>query len=118
MKVFTVLGAIVRVLIIMNEAISACRFLNVKGSYMRVFTVLREIVLVLIMLHEAISACRFLKMEGSYMWVWNTVLSEVWPMMGTKACYLEDWEFLSLLLHREGNIWIVFDKRPSTFSVF
>ena len=39
MKVFTVLGAIVRVLIIMNEGIPACRFLTVEGSYMRVSTV-------------------------------------------------------------------------------
>ena len=51
----------------MNEAISACRFLKVQGSYMRVSTVLGAIVLVLIIMNEAISACRFLKVEGSYM---------------------------------------------------
>ena len=39
MQVSTVLGATVLVLIIMNAAISACRFLKVEGSYMRGFTV-------------------------------------------------------------------------------
>ena len=35
MRPSTVLGAIVLVSIRMNEAISACRFLKVEGSYMR-----------------------------------------------------------------------------------
>ena len=39
MQVPTVLGAIALVLIIMNETISACRFLKVEGSYMQGFTV-------------------------------------------------------------------------------
>ena len=39
-RVSTALGAIVLVLIIMNEAISACGFLKVEGSYMPVSTVL------------------------------------------------------------------------------
>ena len=47
----------------MNEAISACRFLKVEGSYMRVSTVLGAIVLVLNIMNEAISACRFLKVK-------------------------------------------------------
>ena len=38
MRVSTVLGAIVLVLIIMNEAISACRFLKVEDSYKRILT--------------------------------------------------------------------------------
>ena len=38
MWVSTALGGVVLVLIIMNEAISACRFFKVKGSYMRVST--------------------------------------------------------------------------------
>ena len=42
---FTVLGATVLALIIINEAISACRFLKVEGSYMRVATVLGATVL-------------------------------------------------------------------------
>ena len=65
MQVSSVLGAILLVLIIMNEAISACRFLKLEGSYMRVSTVLAAIVLVLIITNEATSACRFLKVEGS-----------------------------------------------------
>ena len=48
MGVLTVLRAIVLVLIIMNEAISACRFLKVNSSYMGVSTVLGATVLVLI----------------------------------------------------------------------
>ena len=67
MRVSTVLEAIVLVLIVMNEAISACMFLKVEGSYMRVSTVLGATVLVLIIMNEAISACRFLTVEGSYM---------------------------------------------------
>ena len=39
MRVSTVLGATVLVLIIMNEAISTYSFLKVEGSYMRVSTV-------------------------------------------------------------------------------
>ena len=65
MRVSTVLREIVLVLIIMNEASSACRFLKMEGSYMWVSTVLGAIVLVLIITSEAISACRFLKVEGS-----------------------------------------------------
>ena len=57
----------------MNEAISACMFLKLEGSYMRFSTVLGSTVLVLIIMNEAISACRFLKMKGSYMRV-STVL--------------------------------------------
>ena len=38
---FTVFGAIILVLNIMNGAISACRFLKVESSYMRVSTVPR-----------------------------------------------------------------------------
>ena len=49
----------------MNEAIPACRFLKVEGSYLRVFTVLGAIVLVSIIMNDAISAYRFLKVEGS-----------------------------------------------------
>ena len=71
MRVSTVLGAVVLVLIITNESISASRFLKVEGSYMRVFTVFGAIVLVLIIMNEAISACRFLKVEGSYMRVFT-----------------------------------------------
>ena len=40
MRASTVIGAIVLVSIIMNEAISACRIFQVEGSYMRVYTVL------------------------------------------------------------------------------
>ena len=40
MRASTVLGEIVLVLIIMNEAISTFRLLKVYGSYMRAFTVL------------------------------------------------------------------------------
>ena len=36
---FTVFGAVVLVLIVLNGAISACRLLAVEGSYMRVSTV-------------------------------------------------------------------------------
>ena len=57
----------------MNEVISACRFLQVEGSYMQVSTVLGATVLVSIIMNAAISACRFLKVEGSYMRV-STVL--------------------------------------------
>ena len=39
LRVFTVLGATVLVSIIMNEAISACMFLKMQGSYMLVSTV-------------------------------------------------------------------------------
>ena len=65
MQVSTVLGAIVLVSIILNEAISAGRLLKVKGSYMRVSVVLGEIVLVSIIMNEAISACIFLKVKCS-----------------------------------------------------
>ena len=57
MRVSTVFGAIVLVSIIMNEAISACRFFKVEGSYMRGFTVFGAIVLLSIIMNEAISAC-------------------------------------------------------------
>ena len=40
MQVFTVLGANSSCLIIRNEAVSNCRFLELGGSYMQVFTVL------------------------------------------------------------------------------
>ena len=40
MPVFNVLVAIDLVSISMNEAISACRFLKVEGSYIRVSTIL------------------------------------------------------------------------------
>ena len=40
---FTVLGAIVLVSIIINEAISTCRFLKVGGSFMLISTVLAAI---------------------------------------------------------------------------
>ena len=66
MRVSTALGAIVLDLIIMNEGISACRFLTVEGSYMRVSTALGAIVLDLIIMNEGISACWFLTVEGSY----------------------------------------------------
>ena len=67
MRVSTVLGATVLVSIIMNEAISACRFLKVEGSYMRVSTVLGPIVLVLIIMNETIPFCMLLKVECYYM---------------------------------------------------
>ena len=38
MRIYTVLGATVLVSITINEYISACRFLKVKGSYMQIFT--------------------------------------------------------------------------------
>ena len=63
MRVSTVLWATVLVSIIINEAISACRFLKVEGSYVRVSTVLWATVLVSIIINEAISACRFLKVK-------------------------------------------------------
>ena len=66
MRVSSVLGAIVLVFIIMNEAISACRSLNVQGTYILVSTVLGAIVLVFIIMNEAISAGRLLKPVGSY----------------------------------------------------
>ena len=47
------LGAIVLVLIIMNAAISACRFLKVEGSYMRVSTVLHSLALVLAVITDS-----------------------------------------------------------------
>ena len=53
----------------MNEAISACRFLKVEGSYMLGFTVLGATVMSSVIINEAISACRCLKVEGSYMQV-------------------------------------------------
>ena len=39
MRVSTVLEAMVLISVIMNEAISACRFFKVEGSYMGVPTV-------------------------------------------------------------------------------
>ena len=60
MRVSTVLGATVLIFIIVNEAISACSFLEVEGSYMRVSTVLGATALVSIIINEAIPACRFL----------------------------------------------------------
>ena len=68
MPVSTVLGAIVLVSIIMNEAILGRRFLKVECSYMRVSTVLGAIVIVLIILADAISACRFLKWKVLICW--------------------------------------------------
>ena len=50
-----VFGAIVLVSIITNEAISACRFLKVEGSYMCVAIVFGAIVLVSVIMNEAIS---------------------------------------------------------------
>ena len=41
-----------------EKPISACRLLEVEGSYMQGFYCIMD---------EAISACRFLKVEGSYM---------------------------------------------------
>ena len=67
MRVSTVLGIIVLVLIIIDEEISAGRFLKVEGSYMQVATVLKAIVLVSIITNEEISTCRLLKVKGSYM---------------------------------------------------
>ena len=64
MRVSTVLGAIVLASIIMHETISACRFLQEEGSYIRGFTVSGAIVLASIIMNEAISACRFLPVEG------------------------------------------------------
>ena len=61
MRVSTVFGAMVLVLIIMNEAISVCRFVKVEGSYILVSTVVRATDLVLIIMNEAITNCRFLK---------------------------------------------------------
>ena len=58
-----VFGAVVQASIITNEAISACRFLKMKGSYIRGFIVFGAIVLVSIIMNEAISACRFLKVD-------------------------------------------------------
>ena len=51
----------------MNEAISACRFLKVQGSYMRELAVIRSNCVGSIIMNEAVSACRLLKVEGSYM---------------------------------------------------
>ena len=61
MRVSAVLGAIVLVSIRMNDAISACRFMKIEGSYMQVSAVLGATVLLFIIINEAISACRFLK---------------------------------------------------------
>ena len=61
-------------MIIMNEGISAYRFLKVEGSSMRVSTVFGAIVLVFIIMNEGISASRFVTVEGSYMRV-STVCS-------------------------------------------
>ena len=55
MRVSTVLVAIILVLIIINKAISTCRFLKVKGPYMQVSTVFGAIILVLMIMNEAIS---------------------------------------------------------------
>ena len=60
-------GEIVLALIIMNEVISACRFLEVEGSFMRFSTVLGANVLALNIRNQATSACRFLKVEGYFM---------------------------------------------------
>ena len=54
MRVFTVLGATVLVSVINNEAITACRFLKVKGSYMQVPNVLGAFVLVSVIMNEEI----------------------------------------------------------------
>ena len=62
-------GATVLVSIIMDEAISAYRFLQMEGSYMQVSTVLRATVPVWIIVSEAISAWRCLQVEDSYMQV-------------------------------------------------
>ena len=57
----------------MNEAILACKFLKVEGSYMWVFTVLGAIILALIITNEAILACTVLKVEGSCMQGFNVL---------------------------------------------
>ena len=72
MQVSTVFGAIVLVLIIMNEALSACRFLLMEGSYMQVSTKFGAIVLVLIAMNEAISACMLFQVAGAgFYWIQN-----------------------------------------------
>ena len=65
MQVSAILGATILASIIMNESISACRFLNVEDSYMQISTVLGAIVLASIIMNESISACRLLEVEGS-----------------------------------------------------
>ena len=47
-RAFTVFGAIVLVLIIMNKAIPVCRLLQVEGSYMPDFTVVILIKLIVV----------------------------------------------------------------------
>ena len=58
MRVSAVLGAIVLVLIIMSEAISACRFLQVGGSCMQVSTVLGAIVILSYNIYKLIARVR------------------------------------------------------------
>ena len=88
MLVSTVLGAIVLVSIIMNEATSDCRFCKLEGFYMRVSTVLRAIVLVLIIMNEATSDCRFCKLEGFYMLVSAVLVAIVLVLILTKLVLL------------------------------
>ena len=52
--------------LVTNETISACRFLQVEGSYEQGSTVLAAFALVSIITNEAILTCRFFKIEGSY----------------------------------------------------
>ena len=59
--------------IIMNEAMSVCRFLKVEGSYIPVSTVSGAIFLVSIITNEATSAYRFLKVEVFFMLVFTAV---------------------------------------------
>ena len=72
----------------MSEAISACRFLQVEGSYMLVSTVLGAIVLVSIIMNEATSDCRFCKLEGFYMLVSAVLVAIVLVLILTKLVLL------------------------------
>ena len=51
----------------MNEAIPACRFFKVEGSYMLASTVFGVIILVTIKINAAIPAGRFFKVDASFM---------------------------------------------------
>ena len=64
--VLTLLGSIVLVLIINNEAISACTFLKVEGSYMWVSTVLGAIFLVFMGVNKASPACKFIYVSSGF----------------------------------------------------
>ena len=64
--IYQVFAANLLVSIILNEAISACRFLKVEGFCMRASTVFGVIILVLIITNEAVSGCGLLKVDGSF----------------------------------------------------